>query len=45
MKFYASVIGIRKEDVAGYELYHAAVWPEVLKIIYDGNMRNYSMYC
>ena len=44
MRRYASVIGIRKVDWAGYERYHAAVWPEVLKMIYDCNIRNYSIY-
>ena len=44
MKRYGSVIGIPKSDWAEYERYHAAVWPEVLKIIYDCNIGNYSIY-
>lgn len=44
MKRYASVIGIREVDWAVYERYHAAVWPDVLKTIYDCNVRNYSIY-
>ena len=44
MKRYGSVLGIPKADWAEYELYHAAVWPEVLKTIYDCNIRNYSIY-
>ena len=44
MKRYGSVLGIPKADWAEYERYHAAVWPEVLKTIYDCNIRNYSIY-
>lgn len=44
MKRYGSVIGIPNGDWAEYERYHAAVWPEVLKTIYDCNIRNYSIY-
>ena len=44
MKRYGSVLGIPKADWAEYERYHEAVWPEVLKTIYDCNIRNYSIY-
>lgn len=44
MKRYGSVIGIPKKDWVEYERYHADVWPEVLKTIYDCNIRNYSIY-
>ena len=44
MKRYGSVIGIPKADWAEYERYHADVWSEVLKTIYDCNIRNYSIY-
>ena len=44
MKRYGSVLGIPKADWAEYERYHAAVWPYVLKTIYDCKIRNYSIY-
>lgn len=44
MQRYASVIGMKPEHRAEYERLHAGVWPEVLKRIYDSNLRNYSIY-
>src|SRR5579864_1611742 len=44
MKRYASVIKVRRESVPEYKRYHAAVWPEVLRIIRDCNIRNYSIF-
>ncbi len=44
MHRYASVIGMKPEHREEYERLHAGVWPEVLKQIYDSNIRNYSIY-
>lgn len=44
MKRYASVIGVKEDKVERYKELHAAVWPDVLKIIKECNIRNYSIY-
>jgi L-rhamnose mutarotase len=44
VKRYGSVIGVKKEKIEEYKKLHAAVWPDVLKMIKDCNMRNYSIY-
>jgi len=44
MKRYGSVIGVRPEKLAEYKKLHAAVWPDVLKMIKECNIRNYSIY-
>lgn len=41
---YGSVIAVRPECLDEYKRLHAAVWPGVLKMIYDCNLRNYSIY-
>ena len=44
MKRYGSVIGIRPEKLEEYKKLHAAVWPDVLKMIKECNISNYSIY-
>lgn len=44
MKRYGQVIGVRPEHFEEYKKYHAAVWPDVLKMITACNIRNYSIY-
>lgn len=44
MKRYGMVIGVRPEKVEEYKRLHAAVWPDVLEMIRDCNIRNYSIY-
>ena len=44
MKRYGSVIGLRPEKLDEYVRLHAAVWPDVLKMIRECNIRNYSIY-
>jgi len=44
MKRYGMVIGIKPEKVAEYRKLHAAVWPDVLSMIKDCNISNYSIY-
>ncbi len=35
---------VRPDKIPEYEEAHAAVWPEVLKVIKDAGVRNYSIY-
>ena len=44
MKRYGSVIGLRPEKLEEYKELHAAVWPDVLKMIKQCHIRNYSIY-
>ena len=44
MKRYGSVIGVRAEKLEEYKKLHAAVWPDVLKMIKACHIRNYSIY-
>ena len=44
MKRYGMVIGLRPEAEAEYRKYHAAVWPGVLDMIRQCNIRNYSIF-
>ena len=44
MKRYGQVIGVKPEHLEEYKKYHAAVWPEVLKMITACNIRNYSIF-
>jgi len=41
---YGSVIGLRSEKLAEYKKLHAAVWPEVAKMIRHCHIRNYSIF-
>lgn len=43
MKRYGSVIGLKEEKIAEYKALHAAVWPEVLRMITACHIRNYSL--
>ena len=38
------IIGLRPEQVDEYKKLHAAVWPDVLRMISQCNIRNYSIY-
>jgi L-rhamnose mutarotase len=44
MKRYGQVIGVKREKLEEYKKLHAAAWPDVLKMITECNMRNYSIY-
>ena len=44
MKRYGSVIGLRPEKLDEYKKLHAAVWPDVLRMIKTCHIRNYSIY-
>ena len=44
MKRYGMVVGVHEEKLEEYKRLHAAVWPSVLKMIEQCNIRNYSIY-
>ena len=44
MKRYGWVIGLRPEKIEEYKKLHAAIWPDVLKMIKQCHIRNYSIY-
>lgn len=44
MQRYGMVIRVRPERLEEYKRQHAAVWPEVLDMIRQCNIRNYSIY-
>jgi len=44
MKRYGQIIGVKPEHFEEYKKYHAAVWPDVLKMITACNIRNYSIF-
>lgn len=44
MKRYGMVLKLRPEKVEEYKKLHAAAWPEVLKMIKECHIRNYSIY-
>ena len=44
MKRYGMVIGLNADQVEEYKRLHAAVWPDVLKMIAQCHIRNYSIY-
>jgi L-rhamnose mutarotase len=44
MKRYGQVIRVKPEMEKKYRKLHSAVWPDVLKMISECNIRNYSIY-
>jgi L-rhamnose mutarotase len=44
MQRYGSVICVKPEKLDEYKRLHADAWPEVLKMIHDCNIRNYSIF-
>ena len=44
MKRYGSVIEVKEEKLNKYVKLHAEVWPEVLDMIKQCNIHNYSIY-
>lgn len=44
MERHGSVIRVVPEKLDEYKRLHAAVWPSVLKMIHECNIRNYSIY-
>lgn len=44
MRRYGHVIKVKPDKIDEYIKLHAAVWPEVKKMIAECNIRNYSIY-
>ena len=44
MRRYGMVIGLKADQVEEYKKLHAAVWPDVLRMIAQCHIRNYSIY-
>ena len=44
MQRFGQLIGVQPERLEEYVRYHAAVWPEVLDMISQCNIRNYSIF-
>jgi len=44
MQRMGQIIGLNAEKIAEYKRLHAAVWPDVLKMITACNIRNYSIF-
>ena len=44
MKRYGQVIRLKPGVLEEYKRYHAAAWPEILDMIRQCNIRNYSIY-
>ena len=44
MKRFGQIIGIRPEKLEEYKRLHAAAWPDVLKMIGECHIRNYSIF-
>jgi len=44
MKRYGWTIGLKAEKIEEYKRLHADVWPEVLDMIKQSNIQNYSIY-
>jgi L-rhamnose mutarotase len=44
MKRYGQLIGLKPEVYDEYVQYHAEVWPEILDMIRECNIRNYSIF-
>jgi L-rhamnose mutarotase len=44
MERYGMVLKVAPGKLDEYKRLHAAVWPDVLQMIHDCNLRNYSIY-
>ncbi len=44
MKRYGQVIRVRADRLEEYKAFHVDVWPEVLDMIRDCNIRNYAIF-
>jgi len=44
MRRYGMVIGLEADKIDEYKRLHAAVWPDVLEMISQCGIRNYSIY-
>jgi L-rhamnose mutarotase len=44
MQRFGQIIGVKPDQIEAYERIHAAVWPEVLDMIAQCNMHNYTIF-
>lgn len=44
MQRFGQLIGVKPEKLEDYVRYHAAVWPDILDMIRQCNIRNYSIF-
>ena len=44
MKRFGQIIRVKPDTLAEYVKYHADVWPEILTMIRECNIRNYSIF-
>lgn len=44
MKRFGSVIKVKEEKLEEYKKLHKKIWPEIEKLIYECNIRNYSIF-
>ena len=44
MQRMGMVVGLKPEKIAEYKALHAAVWPEILALISECNITNYSIF-
>lgn len=44
MKRFGQIIGVDPQRFEEYKKYHAQVWPEILAMIHNCNIRNYSIF-
>lgn len=44
MQRHGQLIGVKPDKLDEYKKHHAAVWPEILDMIRECNIRNYSIY-
>ncbi|MCK5462391.1 MAG: L-rhamnose mutarotase, partial [Bacteroidales bacterium] len=44
MKRFGMICGLKPDRIEEYKKLHAAVWPEVLEMINQCNLRNYSIF-
>jgi L-rhamnose mutarotase len=44
MQRFGQLIGVKPEVLEEYKRYHAAAWPEILAMIRECNIRNYSIF-
>jgi L-rhamnose mutarotase len=44
MQKVGAMLRIKAESIESYKRYHAAVWPEVVAMMHECNIRNYSIY-
>jgi L-rhamnose mutarotase len=44
MKRYGMVIGVRPEKLEEYKRLHASVWPEIIRLLNEAHVRNYTIF-